>query len=81
MATCARVFPRAAAISPSPSSSGAILVPVIGVISSVLLLDEHLTVGIGLGGALVLAGLWLVQRGAHVAAPRDAPAIPPAAAR
>jgi drug/metabolite transporter (DMT)-like permease len=44
------------------SSAFAFLVPVVGVLSSVILLDEHLTVGIALGGALVLAGLWLVQR-------------------
>jgi drug/metabolite transporter (DMT)-like permease len=68
-------------IGAGPSSAFAFLVPVIGVISSVLLLDEHLTLGIGLGGALVLAGLWLVQRGAHAAPLRDAPAIPPAATR
>jgi drug/metabolite transporter (DMT)-like permease len=51
------------------SSAFAFLVPVIGVLSSAILLDEHLTAGIVIGGALVLAGLWLVQRDAHAAAP------------
>jgi len=56
------------------SSAFAFLVPVVGVVSSVILLDEHLTVGIAMGGTLVLAGLWLVQRDAHAAPPSRVPA-------
>ncbi|HEY6102926.1 MAG TPA: DMT family transporter [bacterium] len=54
------------------SSAFAFLVPVIGVLSSVLLLHERLTAGIGMGGILVLVGLWLVQRDSHTHAPAGA---------
>jgi drug/metabolite transporter (DMT)-like permease len=57
-------------IGAGPSSAFAFLVPVIGVVSSVLLLNERLTAGITLGGVLVLFGLWLVQRDAHAAPQR-----------
>jgi drug/metabolite transporter (DMT)-like permease len=55
-------------IGAGPASAFAFLVPVVGVLSSALLLGEPLTAGIVMGGALVLAGLWLVQRGSHAAA-------------
>jgi drug/metabolite transporter (DMT)-like permease len=61
-------------IGAGPSSAFAFLVPVVGVISSVLLLDEHLTAGIVMGGLLVLVGLWLVQRDSHTTSPSRAPA-------
>jgi len=64
-------------IGAGPSSAFAFLVPVIGVASSVILLDEHLAAGMVAGGVLVLFGLWLVQRGAHPAVTRpSAPARP-----
>ena len=56
------------------ASAFAFLVPVIGVVSSVILLDERLTAGTVIGGMLVLAGLWLVQRGAHATASARSPA-------
>ncbi|MBI3975342.1 MAG: DMT family transporter [Armatimonadetes bacterium] len=40
----------------------AFLVPVIGVLSSVIVLGERLTAPVVAGGALVLLGLWMVQR-------------------
>lgn len=40
----------------------AFLIPIFGVVSSVLMLGEHLNELTVIGGALVLAGLWLVQR-------------------
>ena len=60
-------------IGAGPSSAFAFLVPVIGVVSSVILLDEHLTAGMVIGGVLVLVGLWLVQRDAHATAPGRIP--------
>lgn len=50
-------------IGAGPASAFAFLVPVIGVLSSVWLLDERMTPLTVLGAALVLFGLWLVQRG------------------
>ncbi len=44
------------------ATSFAFLVPIFGVVSSVLILGEHLSRLTVIGGALVLAGLWLVQR-------------------
>jgi len=55
------------------ASAFAFLVPVIGVVSSVILLDERLTAGTVIGGMLVLAGLWLVQRDEHAQAPGRSP--------
>ena len=60
-------------IGAGPSSAFAFLVPVIGVVSSVILLDEHLTAGMVIGGVLVLVGLWLVQRDAHATTPGRTP--------
>jgi drug/metabolite transporter (DMT)-like permease len=47
-----------------------LLVPVFGVSSSILVLGEPLRAGLAVGGALVLVGLWLVQR-----PPRQAPGL------
>ncbi len=44
------------------ATSFAFLIPIFGVVSSVLILGEHLSRLTVIGGALVLAGLWLVQR-------------------
>ncbi len=50
----------------------ALLVPVFGVVGSVLILDESLGFGTLVGGAVIVAGLWLVQgRGASTAAQRS----------
>lgn len=49
-------------IGPGPASAFAFLVPIVGVISSMILLNERLTPLSVLGSALVLLGLWLVQR-------------------
>lgn len=40
----------------------AMLVPIFGVLSSVLVLDEALGIGTLVGGAAIMAGLWLVER-------------------
>ena len=56
------------------ASAFAFLVPVVGVVSSVILLDERLAAGTVIGGILVLAGLWLVQRDKHATAPARSPA-------
>ncbi|MDQ4030261.1 MAG: DMT family transporter [Actinomycetota bacterium] len=48
-------------IGPSSATSFTLLVPVFGVLSSVLLLDEQLGVSTVLGGIVVISGLWLVQ--------------------
>ncbi|HZD87345.1 MAG TPA: DMT family transporter [Gaiellaceae bacterium] len=45
----------------SAASAFALLVPIFGVLSSVLVLGERLHPALGLGGAIVVAGLWLVQ--------------------
>jgi drug/metabolite transporter (DMT)-like permease len=45
----------------SAAAAFALLVPIFGVLSSVLVLGERLRPGLALGGAIVLAGLWLVQ--------------------
>ncbi|HEY3248136.1 MAG TPA: DMT family transporter [bacterium] len=49
-------------IGAARASAFAFLVPIFGVVSSVVLLGEHLAPATVLGGALVLVGLWLVQR-------------------
>ena len=49
-------------IGAGPASAFAFLVPIIGVVSSVILLDERMTLVSVLGSILVLFGLWLVQR-------------------
>lgn len=49
-------------IGVGPASAFAFLVPIVGVVSSVILLDERMTMHSVLGSTLVLLGLWLVQR-------------------
>ncbi len=56
------------------AASFALLVPIFGVLSSVLVLGERLRPGLALGGAIVLAGLWLVQTPRRVAAAATSPA-------
>jgi drug/metabolite transporter (DMT)-like permease len=46
----------------SRAAAFTLLVPVFGVSSSILVLGEPLRAGIAVGGAIVLGGLWLVQR-------------------
>jgi drug/metabolite transporter (DMT)-like permease len=48
-------------IGAAQTASFALLVPIFGVLSSVLVLGERLRPALALGGAIVLAGLWLVQ--------------------
>jgi drug/metabolite transporter (DMT)-like permease len=48
-------------IGASRAIAFALLVPIVGVLSSVALLGEHLGVGTAFGGLAILAGLWLVQ--------------------
>jgi drug/metabolite transporter (DMT)-like permease len=48
-------------IGSARASSFALLVPIFGVLSSVLVLGEHLRTNLAVGGAIVLAGLWLVE--------------------
>lgn len=59
-------------IGAARASSFALLVPIFGVVSSVLVLGEHLRVSLVLGGAVVLSGLWIAEsarsRAARVAA-------------
>jgi drug/metabolite transporter (DMT)-like permease len=55
-------------IGAARASAFAFLVPIFGVLSSVALLGERLNLLTIAGGALVLAGLWLVQRRAASAA-------------
>jgi drug/metabolite transporter (DMT)-like permease len=38
------------------------LVPIFGVLASVALLGEELGLNLVLGGATIVAGLWLIQR-------------------
>ena len=49
-------------IGAARASMTTLLVPVFGVLSSVVVLGEPLRVGVAIGGVVVLAGLWLVQR-------------------
>lgn len=64
-------------IGAARATAFAFLVPVFGVVSSVLLLGEHLARLTVVGGVLVLFGLWLVQRQpAHTAASARGSAAP-----
>lgn len=63
-----------ARIGAARASAFALLVPVVGVLSSVLLLGEELGPLTIVGGAIVLVGLWLVEH--RQAPPRPAPAAP-----
>jgi O-acetylserine/cysteine efflux transporter len=51
-----------ASIGAARATSFALLVPIIGVVSSALILGEALTPLTAIGGGVVLLGLWLVQR-------------------
>lgn len=57
-------------IGAARATSFAFLVPVFGVASSVVMLDERLAWLTGVGGALVLLGLWLVQQQPAIATSR-----------
>jgi drug/metabolite transporter (DMT)-like permease len=59
-------------IGAARATSFAFLVPVFGVVSSVLLLGERIAMLTILGGILVLVGLWLVQRQPAAAPERTA---------
>jgi drug/metabolite transporter (DMT)-like permease len=48
-------------IGAARASSFALLVPIFGVVSSVLVLGEHLRLSLVLGGAVVLSGLWIAE--------------------
>jgi drug/metabolite transporter (DMT)-like permease len=55
-----------ARIGAARASAFALLVPIVGVLSSVALLGEHLGALTLVGGAIVLVGLWLIEhRGAQ----------------
>jgi len=51
-----------ARIGAGRASAFALLVPIVGVVSSALILGDPLTPLTGLGGAVVIAGLWLIQQ-------------------
>lgn len=59
-----------ARIGPSRASAFALLVPVFGVLLSVVMLGEALRPYTLLGGAIVIAGIWLVQSGPRRPSPR-----------
>jgi drug/metabolite transporter (DMT)-like permease len=63
-------------IGSARTSSFALLVPIFGVLSSVLVLGESLRPSLVVGGVIVLAGLWLVES-RNVDSPRaaDRPAV------
>jgi drug/metabolite transporter (DMT)-like permease len=48
-------------IGAARASSFALLVPIFGVVSSVLVLGESLRPSLAIGGAIVLAGLWIAE--------------------
>ncbi len=56
-------------IGASRATAFALLVPIFGVLSSVVLLREDLGAGTVLGGVAIIAGLWLVQRRREPAEP------------
>lgn len=51
-------------IGASPATSFALLIPIFGVVSSVLILGEELGLNLVVGAVAVIAGLWLIQRAA-----------------
>lgn len=61
-----------ARIGAARASAFALLVPVIGVLSSVALLDEELGAFTLLGGAIVLIGLWLIEHRGSEPSPNPA---------
>jgi len=62
-----------ARIGASRASAFALLVPIIGVLTSVALLGEELGPTTVVGGAIVLIGLWLVEHGGASSAPASQP--------
>ena len=52
-------------IGAARASSFALLVPIFGVLSSVIVLHEPLRVTLAIGGAVVIAGLWLAESGSR----------------
>lgn len=60
-------------IGAARATTFAFLVPIFGVVSSVIMLGECLSASTIAGGALVLVGLWLVQRQPAVPAARLVP--------
>jgi drug/metabolite transporter (DMT)-like permease len=56
-----------ARIGAARASAFALLVPIVGVLSSVALLGERLGPTTLIGGVIVLAGLWLVEQAGHPA--------------
>jgi len=64
-------------IGAARASAFALLVPVIGVLSSAALLGEELTLLTLLGGAVVLGGLWLIQQRPAPRAARGEPVTAP----
>lgn len=62
-----------ARIGAARASAFALLVPIVGVLSSVALLGERLGPGTLIGGLIVLVGLWLVERQGHAPRPTRAP--------
>jgi drug/metabolite transporter (DMT)-like permease len=68
-----------ARIGAARASAFALLVPIVGVLSSVVLLGERLGPLTLVGGAIVLAGLWLIEhRGTHRETPPAQPEAAPA---
>jgi drug/metabolite transporter (DMT)-like permease len=63
-------------IGAARAASFALLVPIVGVLSSVLVLGERLRPALAVGGAIVIGGLWLAETASHRAAraAADAPA-------
>jgi len=49
-------------IGPSRATAFALLVPIFGVLGSVLVLGESIGAGTIVGGVAILGGLWLVQK-------------------
>jgi drug/metabolite transporter (DMT)-like permease len=49
-------------IGPARAAAFAMLVPIFGVLASVLLLGEQLAISLVVGGAAIIGGLWLIQR-------------------
>jgi drug/metabolite transporter (DMT)-like permease len=48
-------------IGAARASSFALLVPIFGVVSSVVVLGEHVRASLAIGGAIVLIGLWIAE--------------------
>jgi len=49
-------------IGPARATAFTLLIPIVGVLSSVVILDEDVGVSTALGAIAVLAGLWVIQR-------------------